>query len=189
MSEEKKFNIGDKVKIRVLKWGYESTDLKDLRKVGQEIESEITYVGDKIIVSDKEFFYSTDPTSHNYCEIIQEYLNLPETLTAIKADSTKPDFTDVPLDAMWEMSKAFTYGQKKYSKGNFKNPGMKVSRQLAAALRHIYQHLDGETVDKESNSMHLGNAMASLAMAIYNLKHHPEMDDRFPADKEKHGKN
>lgn len=105
---------------------------------------------------------------------------------SIKKDNGKPDFTDVPLEAMWQMSQAFTFGQKKYEKSNFKKSGMKVSRQLAAALRHIYQHLDGEDIDPDSQCPHLGNAMASLAMAIYNLKHHPEMDDRFEADKKKY---
>jgi hypothetical protein len=107
---------------------------------------------------------------------------------ALKADNNKPDLTDIPLQAMYEMGAAFTYGQKKYQKSNFRKSGMLVSRQLAAAIRHIYQHLDGETVDPETKSTtHLGHAMASLAMAIYNLKHHPEMDDRYSEDKKKYG--
>ena len=105
---------------------------------------------------------------------------------SVKADQSKPDLTDIPTEAMWEMGKAFTYGQKKYNKNNFRNSGMLVSRQLAAAIRHIYQHLDGETLDPESSAMHLGHALASIAMAIYNLKNHPEMDNRHTADIEKH---
>lgn len=105
-----------------------------------------------------------------------------------KDDSSKPDLTDIPLDAMWEMGKAFTYGQKKYGKNNYRN-GMLVSRQLAAAVRHIYQHLDGETIDPETETTtHLGHAMASLAMAIYNLKNNPHLDDRFEKDILKHNK-
>lgn len=103
----------------------------------------------------------------------------------LKNDQEKPDLTDIPMDAMWEMGKAFTYGQKKYKKNNFR-AGMLVSRQLAAAIRHIYQHLDGENFDKETKSMHLGNAMASIAMAIYNLKNNPSTDDRFIKDLEKY---
>lgn len=104
-----------------------------------------------------------------------------------KEDTQKPDLTDVPMDAMWEMGKAFTYGQRKYTKNNFRE-GMHVSRQIAGAIRHIYQHLDGETLDPETNSMHLGNAMANLAMAIYNLKNNPHLDDRFIKDIEKYEK-
>jgi hypothetical protein len=106
--------------------------------------------------------------------------------SGVKFDNNKPDLTDIPMDAMWEMGKAFTFGQKKYGKNNYRN-GMKVSRLLAAATRHIYQHLDGDTIDPEgSEAMHLGHAMASLAMAIYMMKNKPEMDDRFLPDKEKY---
>lgn len=91
------------------------------------------------------------------------------------------------MEAMWEMGKAFTFGQKKYGKNNYRN-GMAVSRQLAAAVRHIYQHLDGETIDPESGSMHLGNALASISMAIYNIKNNPQTDDRFAGDISKHTK-
>ena len=104
---------------------------------------------------------------------------------AIKNDNGKPDMTDILMDAMWEMGKAFTYGQQKYGKNNFRS-GMNTSRYLAAAIRHIYQHLDGETLDKESNHMHLGHALASIAMAVYTLKHYPEMDDRYEKDKRKY---
>lgn len=86
---------------------------------------------------------------------------------------------------MWEMGKAFTFGQVKYGKANFRH-GMLVSRQLAAAIRHIYQHLDGETLDPESGAMHLGHALASLSMAVYNLKNNPSLDDRFEKDLKKH---
>jgi hypothetical protein len=108
-----------------------------------------------------------------------------QKVEGVKFDQNKPDLTDIPTEAMFEMGKAFTYGQKKYGKNNFRN-GMLISRQLAAALRHIYQHLDGETVDPEAGSLHLGNAMASLAMAIYNLKNNPHLDDRFANDIKKH---
>lgn len=103
---------------------------------------------------------------------------------ALKFDNTKPDLSDIPLEAMYTMGAAFTYGQKKYSKNNFRN-GHKVSRCLAAAIRHIYQHLDGQTNDTESGELHLGHAMASLAMAIYSFKMYPENDDRFKPDLEK----
>lgn len=108
------------------------------------------------------------------------------TTVGTKFDKGKPDMTDIPLEAMWAMGEAFSYGQKKYGKNNYRQ-GMKVSRQLAAAIRHIYQHLDGQTLDKESGVAHLGHALASLAMACYTIKNHPGMDDRYAADTDKHG--
>jgi len=104
---------------------------------------------------------------------------------AVKHDQDKPLVSSIPKEAMWEMGLALGYGAKKYGDGNFRN-GLKVSRQLAAAIRHIYQHLDGENLDSESGVSHLGHALASLAMACYNIKNHPEMDDRMDRDKLKH---
>lgn len=107
-------------------------------------------------------------------------------LKGIKHDQEKPDMSDIPKEAMWAMGKAFTHGQKKYGKNNYRN-GMNVSRQLAAAVRHIYQHLSGETLDAESGVSHLGHALASIAMACYTIANHPNFDDRFNKDKEKYG--
>lgn len=104
-----------------------------------------------------------------------------------KDDSKKPDMTDIPLEAMWEMGAAFTYGQKKYGKNNYRK-GMVPSRQLAAAVRHIYQHLSGQSIDPESGVTHLGHALASIAMACYTIKHHSNLDDRHPEDIERESK-
>lgn len=102
-----------------------------------------------------------------------------------KFDQNKPDMTDIPLEAMWAMGQAFTYGQQKYGKNNYRQ-GMSASRQLAAAIRHIYQHLSGETIDPESGVPHLGCALASIAMACYTIKNHPSLDDRFEGDLKKY---
>jgi pterin-4a-carbinolamine dehydratase len=100
------------------------------------------------------------------------------TMSGIKYDGAKPDMTHVPIEAMWAMGEAFTYGAKKYEADNFRE-GLAVRRQIAAALRHIYQFLDEGDTDKESGCKHLGSAMASIAMACYTVEHHPDLDDRY----------
>jgi hypothetical protein len=64
---------------------------------------------------------------------------------------------------------------------------MDITRPIAASLRHTYQFLDGEDIDEETQCIHLGNAMAGLAMAIWLLKNKPECDNRYkkPIDKSK----
>jgi Domain of unknown function (DUF5664) len=108
-----------------------------------------------------------------------------DTSIGVKFDGDKPSMTSIPKEAMWEMGLALGYGKKKYGDGNYRN-GMLVSRQLAAAVRHIYQHLAGQDKDEESGVSHIGHALASLAMAAYTLENHKNMDDRFPADKDKY---
>ena len=95
-----------------------------------------------------------------------------------KNDELKPTLAFVSTHAMWEMGKALSFGAKKYDKWNYKN-GIEVVRTLSASLRHIYQFLNGEDVDPETGSLHLGNAMAGLSMAIDTYYNHPELDDRF----------
>lgn len=84
---------------------------------------------------------------------------------------------------MWEMGKAFAAGKVKYGDWNYKK-SLAITRTCSAALRHIYQFLDGENNDAETNSNHLGNAMANLAMAIDTLINNPDQDDRYKGDKD-----
>lgn len=96
-----------------------------------------------------------------------------------KADSEKPTMAIIPQIAKEEMAKAFTYGAKKYGAYNWCN-GIAVTRLLSAAERHISAFLKGEDVDSESGNLHLGHALASIAMALETAKFKPEFDDRNP---------
>lgn len=98
--------------------------------------------------------------------------------TGKKFDAGKPDMTHVPIEAMYAMAEAFTYGAKKYEADNYRE-GLFVRRQIAAALRHIYQFLDEGNIDAESGCKHIGSALASLAMAAYTVEKRPEFDDRY----------
>ncbi len=100
---------------------------------------------------------------------------------AIKNDSEKPSLAYIPKEAMWEMSKAFSAGKTKYGPWNYKS-GLELTRTLSASLRHIYQFLDGEDFDSETQSLHLGNAMANLAMAIDTYYNNKQLDDRHKND-------
>lgn len=104
--------------------------------------------------------------------------------TARKNDTGKPNLEFVPKAAMWAMGLAFSYGANKYGAWNYKG-GLKVTRCLAAAVRHVYQYLDGEDLDPESGVSHLGHAMASLAMAIDMIESDKTLDDRPTTNKEK----
>jgi len=95
----------------------------------------------------------------------------------VKADQGKPDLSMVSWELMELLARVREFGSKKYSRSNWKK-GFKVTRSCAAALRHIFQFLAGETLDPESGLLHLGHAVASLEHAIYDMTNHPENDDR-----------
>ena len=103
---------------------------------------------------------------------------MSEKVTGKKFDGDKPNLSLIPKEAMWMMGQAFSYGAKKYGEENHKS-GLSIKRQLAAALRHIYQFLDGEDLDPESGLNHLGHALASVAMATYTYENNEEFDDRY----------
>lgn len=94
-----------------------------------------------------------------------------------KHDDGKPDFTFVSYELLETMARVRAFGAKKYSRSNWKK-GFKVTRSLAAALRHIYAFLRGETNDPESGLSHLGHAACAIEHAIYDMQHHPANDDR-----------
>lgn len=93
-------------------------------------------------------------------------------------DIEKPRLSLIPKEALWALGRALTYGEMHYGTHNWRN-GIKISYLIDGALRHIHQFNDGEDIDEKSKNIHLGNAMANLAMAIQLLKDHPELDDRF----------
>ena len=96
---------------------------------------------------------------------------------AVKNDQGKSDISQVSWELVDLLGQVRMFGEMKYSRGNWKS-GFKVTRSCAAALRHIFQFLSGETLDPESGLLHLGHAVASLEHAIYDMKHHPYNDDR-----------
>lgn len=99
-------------------------------------------------------------------------------MAGTKHDGAKPNLALIPIEAVWALGESLTYGAKKYGDDNFRE-GLNVRRQLSASLRHIYQALEVEDIDAESGCLHLGNALASIAMAIYTIKHNPDFDDRY----------
>lgn len=102
----------------------------------------------------------------------------PVTLSGgIKHDNGKPDFSFISYELMEQVALVRAFGAKKYARSNWKK-GFKVTRSCAAALRHIFQFLAGQTNDSESGLPHLAHAVCCLEHAIYDMIKHPENDDR-----------
>jgi hypothetical protein len=101
----------------------------------------------------------------------------------IKHDNGKPDLSMVSYDLMEEVAYVRMFGAQKYSRDNWKK-GFKITRSCAAALRHIMLFLAGETNDQESGRPHLAHAVCCLEHALYDLRNHPENDDRYKPGQE-----
>lgn len=84
------------------------------------------------------------------------------------------------LSARWILGvgQVLTFGARKYAAHNWRK-GIKISRLLGAALRHIFAFLGGEDKDSETGLSHLYHASCCLMFASELHETHPELDDRF----------
>lgn len=98
-------------------------------------------------------------------------------MSGTKHDEGKFDPTMLSVEMVETVSRVRMFGAKKYSRNNWKK-GFKITRSMAAAMRHILAFINGEDNDAESGLSHLGHAICCLEHAIYDLKHHPDNDDR-----------
>lgn len=105
-------------------------------------------------------------------------------MSGIKHDQEKPDFSLLSTIALTKVATVMTFGKKKYSAHNWRG-GIVYSRLLAAALRHIFSYLGGETLDPESGQSHLAHAMCCLMMVLEFEQTHTGLDDRYQADASK----
>ena len=95
-----------------------------------------------------------------------------------KFDKEKADYTLVCKAFIEGVAWAMTYGAQKYGRNNYMG-GMQHSRLLAACLRHLFAHLDGETRDPESGLYHVDHAAANINMLKNYMAHGIGEDDRY----------
>lgn len=105
-----------------------------------------------------------------------------KTLGGVKFDNNKPRYSLLAWKALDEIVRVYTFGAEKYADHNWRR-GIKYSRLMSAALRHIVAWNSGETRDPESNLNHLAHAAFSL-MAIIEFQKgdDKDLDDREYSD-------
>lgn len=98
-------------------------------------------------------------------------------MSGIKHDSGKPQLSYISRELLEAMAQVRAFGAKKYARDNWKQ-GFKYNRTIDALLRHIFAFLSGEDNDPESGLNHIYHAACNIEHLIYDIKHHPENDDR-----------
>lgn len=98
-----------------------------------------------------------------------------------KDDGEKPDMSLLSSIAIAKVAAVMTFGKKKYSANNWRK-GLVYTRLLAAALRHIFAYLGGESKDPETGISHLAHAMCDLMMVLEFEETRPDLDDRYKAE-------
>lgn len=107
-------------------------------------------------------------------------LALSAANAGLKYDNGKPDLSIVPLALETACARAFEFGANKYGRNNYRH-GLKYTRLIAAALRHIKAWNEVEDLDLESGLSHLDHAIACLAMLAVSensIENSEKYDDR-----------
>ncbi len=87
-----------------------------------------------------------------------------EMLQTIKKDAGKNQLNLVPADWFLKDGEVLTFGAQKYPANSWKQ--VDPERYKAAALRHLFAYLNGETFDKESGLHHLAHARVNIGFLI-----------------------
>lgn len=100
------------------------------------------------------------------------------------AGSARIDPTLVSPFAVAECALAMEEGATKYGRYNYTVVGVKSRVYIAAAMRHLWKYLLGETRDTKTGVHHLGSVMACAAILIDAEVRSKLVDDRPPSHKE-----
>lgn len=106
----------------------------------------------------------------------------PKQEVPVKHDTSKTDWSLVPMESVEEIAKVLEFGAKKYSANNWRTgKGFNYTRVLNSLRRHIYAWSKGEDLDPESGLNHLAHAGCNVLFLLYYVQHKDRFnnDDRF----------
>ena len=90
----------------------------------------------------------------------------------VKYDKEKPDYSLLPPTALDDVVKVLTFGAAKYDRWNWKKLDNLEDRYFAAAQRHLWAVMRGETHDPESGEHHYAHALCCIMylLEFYSLQ-------------------
>jgi hypothetical protein len=96
----------------------------------------------------------------------------------VKLDAEKVRLDLLSTPAVIGMGRVLTYGVQKYAEHNWRK-GMKWSRLVAAAMRHLFAFASGEENDAESGLPHIDHALCCIMFLSEYQKTGTGTDDRW----------
>jgi hypothetical protein len=96
---------------------------------------------------------------------------------AVKFDSNKLRLDLIPDTAIRSLGNVLTFGAEKYSDRNWEH-GLKWSRVIGAAKRHLTAIERREDFDPESKLLHVEHLLANVSFLNHFYTTYPEGDDR-----------
>lgn len=101
----------------------------------------------------------------------------------------KLEWSLIDFESLEPLVEVLMYGKNKYNetdedgniitsgRDNWKK-GFYIDKLLDSTFRHLFEFSDGKDYDDESKLDLIGHIMCNLMFISYNLKHHPELDNR-----------
>jgi hypothetical protein len=106
------------------------------------------------------------------------------TEAGVKLDADKTSMSLLDSYALEQIALVLEFGAGKYERHNWRG-GIRFSRLIDAALRHLLAFNNGEDNDPESGLPHLAHAGCCIMFALWMSKHRRDLDDRYnPVTKE-----
>jgi hypothetical protein len=107
---------------------------------------------------------------------INKQVLLKDFSKALKHDTGKPEYSNLPRRALLEVVKVMTYGKNNYGKYNYSG-SIESSRLSDALERHLNKYLMNEDID-ESSYHHLAHVAANALMLLDGILTKQVIDDR-----------
>ena len=134
---------------------------------------DVAYEGDEYELLYQVYDDDGDLSWFNKSHFEEEEVSItPNSEVTQRGNEGKIDFTLIPVCAEEEEAKVWMFGEKEYSRDNWKLGGPKsdMSSLLASLIRHTKELQKGNILDKKSGIHHAAHIRANAAMIIY---HHP----------------
>lgn len=122
------------------------------------------------------------PNDEAHKRLMESGKELQKSIDAgIKHDAGKPSLSLIDKTALVELARVLDFGAKKYAAHNWRG-GIKWSRILDSAMRHLQAFNDGEDLDPETGLSHVAHAMCNCMFLLNYIQNHKELDDRYKKD-------
>lgn len=105
-------------------------------------------------------------------------IGAPPSSLANRYNEGKLRYDLVPVFALKEVTRVFTYGAIKYAPDNWRK-GLPWTGCIASLERHLQAFKGGEDVDSESGLFHMAHLAVNALFLLEYYKTHPELDDRI----------
>lgn len=141
-------------------------------KIGDRISVQVsrdkirsgTLIDDSLPNNNVEVLYDLAPNP-----VVVDKTKVSGFENAVKHDNNKIRMELIPVEAIEEIGKAFTFGATKYTDNNWRK-GFEWERLRGSAMRHLLAWSKGEDLDPESGLSHLAHLGACVAMLITHEK-------------------